>query len=107
VKKTLAIIKEALPVIIMIGLIPLIVNDYFLTLLYIIIIVISFSLKRQRNDLVIFIFGFCIMIVSEFFFINTGVENFNRLSLFGIMPLWLPFLWGYAFVAIKRSVLIL
>jgi len=91
----------------MIGLIPLIVNDYFITFLYVIIIAISFSIKQHRHDWVIFLFGFCIMIVSEFFFINTGVETFNRQSLLGIMLLWLPFLWGYAFVAIKRSVLIL
>jgi hypothetical protein len=107
VKKTLNILKEALPIIIMIGLIPLMANDYLLTLAYIVIIVIFFSIKRQRNDILIFLFGFCVMIISEYFFISTGVETFVRQSLFGIMPLWLPFLWGYAFVAIKRSVLIL
>lgn len=106
-KKTLNILKEALPIIIMIGLIPLMANDYLLTLAYIVIIVIFFSIKRQRNDILIFLFGFCVMIISEYFFISTGVETFVRQSLFGIMPLWLPFLWGYAFVAIKRSVLIL
>ena len=47
------------------------------------------------------------MILSEAFFISTGVETFTRTSLLGIMPLWLPVLWGYAFVAIKRAILIL
>jgi hypothetical protein len=47
------------------------------------------------------------MIFFEYLFISTGVETFNRNSLFGIMPLWLPLLWAYAFVAIKRSVILL
>ena len=47
------------------------------------------------------------MIVSEYLFISTGVETFNRNSLFGLMPLWLPFLWGYAFVVMKRVIVVL
>ncbi len=47
------------------------------------------------------------MIASEYVFCSTGVETFVRNSLFGLMPIWLPFLWGYGFIAIKRSVLIL
>jgi len=64
-------------------------------------------IHRSKNDFLVMIFGFVIMIVSEYIFISTGVETFNRNSLFGIMPLWLPFLWSYGFVAIKRSVEIL
>lgn len=52
-------------------------------------------------------FGFFIMFAFECLFISTGVEVFRRDSLFGIMPLWLPFLWAYGFVAIKRSIDIL
>jgi hypothetical protein len=48
-------------------------------------------------------FGFIFMTLSEYLFISTGVEVFERDSLFGLMPLWLPFLWGYGFVVIKRS----
>ncbi len=47
------------------------------------------------------------MIISEYLFIKTGVETFTRNSLFGLMPLWLPFLWAYAFVVIKRAIKIL
>jgi hypothetical protein len=106
-KKTLAIIKEAFPTIIMIGLIPFVLNDYVLTLLYVVIIIVAFSVKREKSDFPIFIFGFIAMIISEYIFISTGVETFIRHSLFGVMPLWLPFLWAYSFVAIKRSVIIL
>lgn len=91
----------------MITLIPFISNDYVLTVLYIIIIIVALILKRTRNDFLVLIFGFLIMIASEYLFISTGVETFNRNTLFGLMPLWLPFLWAYGFLAIKRSVEIL
>ncbi len=88
----------------MIGLIPFVRNDYVLSLIYIGIIIISLVVKRTRNDLLVFSFGFIVMIVSEYLFVSTGVETFVRNSLFGLMHLWLPFLWAYSFVAIKRSV---
>ncbi len=91
----------------MIALIPFIKNDYLLTLIYILIIGISLIIKRTPNDLLVLIFGFFIMIASEYLFISTGVETFERRTLFGLMPLWLPFLWSYGFVAIKRSTEIL
>lgn len=103
-KKTSLLLLNALPVLMMIGLIPLIQNDYVLTLAYVGIIIASLAIKKYKNDPLILIFGFCIMIVFEYLFISTGVETFNRNSLFGLMPLWLPFLWGYGFVAIKRSI---
>ena len=75
----------------MIGLIPLIINDYLLTLVYIAIITVSLIIKNTKNDLRVFVFGFFIMIASEYLFVSTDVETFQRNSLFGLMPLWLPF----------------
>jgi len=95
---------NAVPVLIMIGLIPFISNDYLLTIIYVGIILIALLLKRTKNDFLALVLGFVIMIVFEYLFVSTGVETFNRNTLFGIMPLWLPFLWAYGFVAIKRSV---
>ena len=103
-KKVSLILLNAVPILIMIGLIPFIQNDYMLTLVYIGIIIASLAIKRYKNDFTILVFGFFIMIVSEYLFISTGVETFNRNSLFGLMPLWLPFLWGYGFITIKRSI---
>jgi hypothetical protein len=105
--KALRIFLNAVPVLLMIALIPVVANDYILTLLYIAIIAVALVVKRNKNDILVLAFGFVIMIVSEYLFISTGVETFTRNSLFGIMPLWLPFLWGYGFVAIKRAVEIL
>ena len=47
------------------------------------------------------------MAIFEVIFISTGAETFNRVSLFGLMPIWLPFLWGYGFIVIKRSIEVL
>ena len=103
IHKISAIVKESIPIIVMIGLIPLVANDYFLTGLYIAIILLSFLIKKEKNDLLVMAVGFVAMTISESVFITTGVEVFTRNSLFGIMPLWLPFLWAYGFVVIKRS----
>jgi hypothetical protein len=105
--KIFQIVLNAVPILLMIGLIPLVRNDYVLTGIYVAIIVVALLIKRERNDLLILVFGFFIMIASEYLFISTGVETFHRNSLLGLMPLWLPFLWAYGFLAIKRSVLIL
>ena len=91
----------------MIGCIPFIHNDYVLTLIYVGIILVSLVVKYEKNDIAIMVFAICIMIISEYMFVSTGVEIFIRKTLFGVMPLWLPVLWAYGFVAIKRSVLIL
>lgn len=101
------IFLNSIPILIMVGLIPFVVNDYLITVLFIIITLLSFFIKREKNDLLIFLFGFLIMIFFESYFLATGVETFNRVSFFKNMPLWLPFLWAYGFVAIKRSVILL
>lgn len=93
-----------IPIILMIGLIPIIKNDLLLTWIYLFIIFISFFIKYNKKEYIFFIFWFFIMIISESLFISTWVETFNRNSLFWLMPLWLPFLWAYSFVAMKRAI---
>ena len=102
--KAWLIFLNALPILFMIALIPLVANDYMLALLDIIIIVIALGIKREKHDIAIFVFGFFIMILFEFLFVSTGVEVFYRQTLLGLTPLWLPLLWGYGFIGIKRSV---
>lgn len=105
--KIYKILINATPVILMIGLIPLIENDYVLSLFYVVIIVSAFLIKKEKGDVTAFIAGLVIMVISEYFFIKTGVETFNRTSLFNVMPIWLSILWAYGFVAIKRVLNIL
>lgn len=106
-KKVRDIFLNALPILVMIGLVPLVANDYLLSALFLLIIVISLTIKRTPLDLTALIIGAVLMTLAEYLFVSTGVETFTRNSLFGIMPLWLPILWAYGFVAIKRIVYIL
>jgi hypothetical protein len=105
--KIFKIFLNTIPVLVMIGLIPVVQNDYSLTFLYVGIIFMSFYIKKIKGDARVFLFGFFAMILSELVFISTGVETFTRNTLFGLMPIWLPFLWGYSFVVIKRGLKIL
>lgn len=91
----------------MIGLIPIVKDDYVLAATYFLIILISFIIKKEEKDFLVFVFGLVVLTISESLFVSTGIETFASKTLFGMMPLWLPILWGYAFVAIKRSVLII
>ena len=105
--KATQLFLNAVPALLMIGLIPFVRNDFLLTAIYLLIIGSALAIKREPKDITILIFGFFVMIASEYLFVSTGVETFNRNSLLGMMPLWLPFLWAYGFVAIKRGVEIL
>ncbi len=100
------LVAIAAPIFFMIALIPYVRNDFLLALLYIAIIGVS-SLRYSRHDFVYLVIGCLVLFISEYFFISTGVETFERKSLLGVMPLWLPLLWAYVFVAIKRGIVII
>lgn len=96
------IIIYILPIVAMIALIPVIKNDLILSGIYILFILITLVIKREKRDGVFLVAGFVGLFLSESFFISTGVETFNRQSLLGIMPLWLPILWSYSFLIMRR-----
>ena len=98
------VITNALPIVVMIALIPLIENDVALTAVYAGFILAALAIRQDKKDLIFLIFGFVTLFFSEYLFISTGVETFERRSLLGVMPLWLPFLWAYVFIAIRRMV---
>ena len=106
-QKIKALALYAIPVVLMIGLIPLVANDYALAIIYSACIVALFFFKSERNDGLALVFGFIGITISEYFFVSTGVETFSRISFLGVMPIWLPFLWAYAFLTIKRSLRVL
>ncbi|MEK9158834.1 MAG: hypothetical protein AAB673_02435 [Patescibacteria group bacterium] len=106
-QKATQILLNMLPVVVMIGLIVVVKNDYILAGIYLFIIAASLIIKYQAKDYLFFIFGFVFMIFAEILFVSTGVEEFIRNSFFGLMPIWLPVLWGYGFVVIKRVIVIL
>ena len=106
-KKILISLINVVPILLMIWLIPIITDDYSLTLAYIAIIMVAFFIKKEPKEIELFFIGFFVMILSEYVFTSTKVETFNRNSLFQLMPIWLPFLWGYSFVVMKRLIKIL
>jgi len=106
-KKVFPILREALPITVMICFIPIVTDDIVLTVIYLGIIGATFTFRYEKRDWVFLVFGFFIMSVSEYFFVHTGVETFERRSLLRCMPLWLPVLWGYGFVAMRRAIVIL
>lgn len=101
------IVLLCIPGVIMIALIPFISDDYLLALIYTGFIVATLALKKEKNDLLAAFFGFTIIIFFEFIFVSTGVEVFKRQTLFGMMPFWLPFLWAYGFILIKRGLVLI
>jgi hypothetical protein len=52
------IILNFIPILIIIGLIPLIKNDYLLTFTYLIIIGVSLAIHREKKDSHLFVLGF-------------------------------------------------
>ncbi|MBU6323091.1 MAG: DUF2878 family protein [Patescibacteria group bacterium] len=86
----------------MLVLIPFVGDEYLLTVIFACIIALAFIVRRARHDLAAFVAGLALMTAAEYLFVSTGVETFTHHTLFGLMPLWLPLLWAYGFVVIKR-----
>ena len=107
VRKTWAVFLYCIPVFLMIGFIPFVSNDYLLAAIYLLFIGALLVTKSEKNDMLALLIGFVGITISELFFVSTGVETFTRNTLFGLIPIWLPLLWAYAFVTIKRSLRIL
>ena len=85
------IAANALPIIGMILLIPFIENDYVLTAIYLVVILIALIIKNNKKDRVFLVFGFVASFIAETLFVSTGVETFERTTLLDIMPLCSPF----------------
>ena len=107
VRKIKVLFLYALPVVVLIGLIPFVQNDFALAVIYSCSIVVLYFVKHEQNDFFALVFGLIGITISEYFFVSTGVETFVRNSLFGVMPLWLPLLWAYAFLTIKRCLVMI
>ena len=105
--KTLRIFANAFPVLLMVILIPYVRDDHALSLFYASIILVSFLIRYEKREWVLFVFGLTVMTIAEYLFISTGVERFSRRSFLGVMPSWLPLIWAYGFVAINRGMGIL
>ena len=98
------VLTSMLPVVVMIALIPLVRNDIVLAVIYTLFILVTLAIRQDRKDLVLLGVGLVIPTIGEILFVATGAEVFTRdVLIFGI-PLWLPLLWGYVFVMMRRGV---
>src|SRR3989344_9576519 len=95
------IILNIIPILVMILLIKVIKNDYYLLLSYVILILILFKINYEKNEYKVLISGIILMFVIEYIFISTSVETFTSQTLIN-MTIWLPVLWGYGFIVINR-----
>lgn len=77
-------------------------QELVITLILFVLIGLSFKLSYEKNEWRLLIFGIILGIILEI-----GSDQILKLQfwsegmLFGI-PLWLPFMWGYGFVLIRR-----
>lgn len=101
-KKTLEIIKEFIPILIGFIAIWIIRQEIIISIILILILLLTFKIKYNKNEIYLFIFG-----IITGFVIEVGSDLIYKLqywengSLFGI-PIWLPLLWGYGFIFIRR-----
>lgn len=103
-KKTLIpIFLETLPLLIGIFLTYLFwKNNIILLAVYLIAISIILKIKYQRGDLSALFYGFIIGLIVET--IGTSVSHYQSFAnpdFLGI-PMWLPIVWAYGFMLMKR-----
>lgn len=97
-------IKYFVSVLVLIALIPVIKNDYVLAVVYTVAILIAMTGRfRDGLEWTFVVIGFVAIGLSEYYFVSVAkVETFTHRTLFGLMPFWLPFLWAFIFLGIKR-----
>ena len=74
-------------------------------LLFIIYLVLTFGLiysHKDKTEFVIFAYGILIGVIVEV--VGTQVSGYQSFVKpdFGGIPMWMPIVWGYGFVAMKR-----
>ena len=77
-------------------------NELILTLTIILILLINFKIKYYKGEWTLFliglIFGFLIEVGLGFVY---RLQLWRDTTFFGV-PVWLPIVWGYGFVIIRR-----
>lgn len=101
-KKILEIAKNSLVLFAMLIIFYFIKSEMWITIAMLALILISFKIRYEKGEWKIIVFG----LILGFLFEIAGdavykLQNWNHNLLFGI-PLWLPLMWGYGFVLIRR-----
>jgi len=96
------VIKEFLPWILALFLVPVLKNELIVTLSCIGLIFLGFYLHQKKGEIKFFIIGILFGLVVEFGGdLVYKLQYWEQGSLFGI-PLWLPLYWGICFILIHR-----
>lgn len=99
--KTKEIIIELIPILIVLLLLCLFRNEIAITILTLLAIIFTFTIKYQKNEAYIFLFGLIIGIILELIGNFLLGQSWPDASFFSI-PIWLPLTWGYGFIIIRR-----
>ena len=77
-------------------------NEIIISFAIIILLLLSFKIRYYKKEGLLFltgaVTGFTLEIVSDLIY---KLQYWQEGSLFGI-PIWLPILWGYGFIFIRR-----
>lgn len=77
-------------------------QEILASILILVIIIIMFSIKYEKNEIYLYFLGVLIGAIVELWGqLIVHFQNFTQGLLLG-MPLWLPLVWGYAFIAMRR-----
>lgn len=77
-------------------------NELVVTIFIIALLITAFKIHYNKNEIKLFLIGIILGIIMEIGGdLIFKMQYWENASFFGI-PIWLPILWGYAFVFIRR-----
>lgn len=82
-------------------------NNVLLFILYIVLTAMLIYIHKDKSEFIIFAYGVVIGAIVEI--IGTRVSGYQSFANpdFGVIPMWLPIVWGYGFIAMKRIGMVL
>jgi hypothetical protein len=99
--KILKIIKELIPLIIVLLFLFFFRKEIAILILTIFGISLTFLLRYSKKEYSVLLFGILMGIIFEVIGNSWLGQNWSEASFFTI-PLWLPLAWGYGFIIIRR-----
>jgi len=99
--KLTTILKELIPLGVIIIFLFFFRTEIAITLLAILGIVLTFIIRYHKKEYLVLLFGLIIGVIFELIGNFWLGQNWPEASFFSI-PIWLPVTWGYGFIIIRR-----